>query len=177
VTGAKETIVTQDAAGTVTGRPQRTAIMSFTSYGEAERAVEFLATHKFPVDRVAVVGTDVRLVEQIVGRTNWGLAALHGAAPGALTGALIGWIFGIFSWIHPLITGLALAAYGLVFGAVVGAILGLILYSLRRGRRDFESVRLLQPQRYELLADPEVGAEAGALLTQWPGAKNKASNT
>jgi hypothetical protein len=145
---------------------QRTTVRSFESYSEAERAVEYLTTRKFPVDRVAVVGRDVRWVEQIVGRTNYGYAALNGAASGAVVGALFGWIFGLLTWIHPLIAGLALAAYGLVFGAVVGAVLGVALYTLRRGRRDFESVRVLQPDRYELVADAEVAAEAAALLDQ-----------
>jgi hypothetical protein len=151
---------------TATVAPARTPILSFASYGEAERAVEYLATHDFPVDRVAIVGVDVRLVEQIVGRTNYGTAALHGAGSGALTGVLFGWIFGLLTWIHPLIAGLTLAVYGLVFGAIVGALIGLGMYALRRGRRDFESVQVWLPERHELVVDAEVADEARALLTQ-----------
>jgi hypothetical protein len=151
---------------TGTVAPVRMPIMSLASYGEAERAVEYLAKHDFPVERVAIVGVDVRLVEQIVGRTNYGTAALHGAGSGALTGVLIGWIFGLLTWIHPLIAALTLAVYGLVFGAIVGALTGLGMYALRRGRRDFESIEVWQPQRYELVADAEVADEARALLTE-----------
>lgn len=163
--------------GTETTGARRWTVASFSSYGEAERAVEYLATRSFPVDRVAVVGGDVRWVEQIIGRTNYGYAALRSATAGAVTGALFGWIFGLLSWVHPLITGLALAAYGLVFGAVVGAVLGLVMYSLRRGKRDFESVRMLQPQRYELVADAEVAAEAVALLARRQGTATGAAPT
>jgi hypothetical protein len=162
---------------TQTTAPHRRTVASFSSYSEAERAVEYLATRSFPVDRVAVVGRDIQWVEQIIRRSNYGYAALHGATAGAVTGALFGWIFGLLSWVQPLIAGLALAAYGLVFGAVIGAVLGLAMYSLRRGERDFESVRVLQPQRYELVADAEVAAEAVALLAQRQGAATGAAPT
>jgi uncharacterized protein YqgC (DUF456 family) len=139
-------------------------VATFTSYGEAERAVEYLAEHKFPVQKVAIVGLDVRMVEQVIGRLGWGRAALHGAATGAVTGALIGWIFGVFSWIHPLIAGLTLAAYGLITGAVIGAIIGLIIYATQRGRRDFTAIRAMQPSRYEVVVGEEVAGEAAQLL-------------
>jgi hypothetical protein len=147
----------------------RRVIATFDSYGEAERAVDYLSDRRFPVERVAIVGHDVRMVEQVVGRLNYGGAALRGAGSGAVTGALIGWIFGLFSWGHPLIAGLALAAYGVVFGAVVGAILGLVFHARQGGRRDFAAVRMLLPSTYEVLADEEVADEAIRLLSQRPG--------
>jgi uncharacterized protein YqgC (DUF456 family) len=146
-----------------TGTGTRT-VATFASYGEAERAVEYLVEQKFPVQKVAVVGLDVRMVEQVVGRLGWGRAALSGAGTGAVTGALIGWIFGVFSWIHPLIAGLTLAAYGLITGAIIGAVIGLILYAAQRGRRDFTAVRAMQPSRYEVVVGDEVADEAARLL-------------
>nr|WP_226949893.1 general stress protein [Rhodococcus rhodochrous] len=112
-------------------------IATFDTYADAESAVDYLSDQHFTVDKLAIVGRDIELVEQIVGRLNYGWAALCGAAAGALTGALFGWIFGLLDWVQPLLTGLALAFYGLVFGAVVGALLGLLMYALQGGRRDF----------------------------------------
>ncbi|WP_167389230.1 general stress protein [Streptomyces amritsarensis] len=43
---------------------------------------------------MAIIGHDLRLVEQVTGRIDYGRAALHGAASGALPGVLIGWLFG-----------------------------------------------------------------------------------
>jgi uncharacterized protein YqgC (DUF456 family) len=145
-------------------------VATFASYGEAERAVEYLTDQKFPIEKVAIVGLDVRMVEQVVGRLGWGRAALSGAGTGAVTGALIGWIFGIFSWIHPLIAGLMLAVYGLITGAVIGAVIGLIFYAAQRGRRDFAAVRAMQPSRYELVVVDEVADEAARLLSSRLGA-------
>jgi heat induced stress protein YflT len=152
------------------GTASRRVIATFASYGEAERAVDYLSDRRFPVERVAIVGHDVRFVEQVIGRLNWGKAALQGAGSGALVGALIGWIFGLFDWVRPLVASLALAAYGLIFGAVVGAIWGLIVYALQGGRRDFTSMRVLMPSSFEVQVDDEVADEAIRLLTQREGA-------
>jgi len=146
--------------------PHRRAVASYQSYGEAERAVDYLSDNHFPVERVAIVGEDVKLVEQVVGRLNYGTAALHGAGSGALVGALIGWIFGLLDWVRPLVTGLALAAYGLIAGAVIGAVFGVVAYAFQGGRRDFRSVRELMPTTYQVLVDDEVATEAARLLTQ-----------
>jgi len=146
-------------------RPARQVVATFDNYADAESAVDYLSDQHFTVDKLAIVGRDIELVEQIVGRLNYGWAALRGAAAGALTGALFGWIFGLLDWVQPLLTGLALAFYGLVFGAVVGALLGLLMYALQGGRRDFTSIQSLQARHYEVLADVEVADEAVRLLT------------
>jgi hypothetical protein len=145
--------------------PARQVIATFDNYEDAERAVGYLSDQHFPVERVAIVGRDLELVEQVTGRMNYGWAALRGAASGALVGALIGWMFGVFSWIQPLIAGLVLALYGLVFGAIVGALIGLLLYALQRGRRDFSAVTSLRPRHYDIVADMAVADQAVRLLS------------
>ncbi|NMH92726.1 glycine zipper family protein [Pseudonocardia bannensis] len=142
----------------------RRAIASFATYADAERAVDRLADLDFPVDRVAIVGRDLELVEQVTGKMNLPRALWRGAISGAVPGALIGWIFGLFNWINPLIAGLLLALYGLVFGAIIGAIINGIIYVAQRGRRDFASVTMMLPQRYEVMVDDEVADEAARLL-------------
>jgi hypothetical protein len=160
------TMARQTIANPATMNANRRVIATFHSYGEAERAVDYLSDRRFPVERVAIVGHDVKMVEQVVGRLNYVGAALRGAGSGAVVGVLVGWIFGLFNWVNPLITGLALAAYGLIFGAVVGGIFGLVFHAMQGGRRDFAAVRVLLPSRYEVLADEEVADEAVRLLAQ-----------
>ena len=138
----------------------RRTIASYTTYQEAERAVDHLSDQGFPVERVAIIGQDVRLVEQVTGRMGYGGAALHGAASGALPGALIGWVFGLLNWLDPVVSGLLLALYGLVFGALVGALFGLLVHAAQRGRRDFASVSFMQPGRYDAVSDDAVADEA-----------------
>lgn len=154
----------------------RRTIASFQSYGEAERAVDYLSDRQFPVERVAIVGEDVQLVEQVMGRLNHGRAALNGAGSGALVGAVVGWIFGLFDWVQPLVASFALAAYGLLIGLVLGAAFGLIAYVLQSGRRDFTSVKAFVPSRYDIRVDDEVSAEAAHLLARRDGARVAPSN-
>ncbi|QUH03524.1 glycine zipper family protein [Saccharopolyspora erythraea] len=148
-------------------RQARRPVATYDTYAEAERAVDHLSDQHFPVERVAIVGHDVKLVEQVVGRLNYGRAAAHGAGGGALTGVLFGWIFGLFSWIQPLLASFTLALYGLVFGAVIGALIGLLMHAMQGGRRDFSAVRAMEPSRYEVLVDTEVADEAARLLQQF----------
>jgi hypothetical protein len=160
-------MATQSSAGTSAVRPNEPAhrvIATFDNYADAERAVDYLSDQHFAVEKVAIIGRDLELVEQVLGRMNYGWAALRGAMTGALTGALIGWIFGLFDWVRPLLASVTLACYGLIFGALMGALLGLLMYALQRGRRDFASVYSLQPRHYEVLADVEVADEATRLL-------------
>ena len=147
-------------------QPARKVVATFDNYADAERAVDFLSDQRFPVNRVAIVGRDLEYVEQVLGRLNYGGAALRGASSGALVGALIGWIFGLLSWVHPLIASLLLALYGLIFGAVLGAIAGMIAYAFQRGRRDFASVATVQAREFDVVVDDQVADDAARLLDE-----------
>src|SRR5687767_10252404 len=78
-----------------TTHPRRT-VATYSTYAEAERAVDWLSDQGFPVQRVAIVGTGLRTVEQVAGRVTTGRAALVGAAQGAMIGALFALLFGLF---------------------------------------------------------------------------------
>jgi hypothetical protein len=145
--------------------PARQVIATFDNYADAERVVDYLSDRGFEVNRVAIVGRDLEYVEQVLGRLNYGGAALRGAGSGALVGALIGWIFGLFNWIDPVVSALVLAGYGLIFGAIVGALFGLLVHALQRGRRDFHSIGGLRPRSYDVVADVDVADRALQLLT------------
>jgi hypothetical protein len=155
------TVVT---SGVRTHEPARQVIATFDNYADAERAVDYLSEQRFEVDRLSIVGRELEYVEQVLGRMDYGTAALRGAASGAVVGALIGWIFGLFNWVEPLISALVLAGYGLVFGAIVGALFGLVVYALQRHQRDFQSVSGLRPRYYDVVADVVVADRALQLL-------------
>lgn len=52
-------------------------------FKQAQRAVDHLSDSGFPVEQSQIVGWDLRLVEQIVGRLTKTRATLMGAASGA----------------------------------------------------------------------------------------------
>jgi hypothetical protein len=144
--------------------PARRAVATFRSYEDAERAVDRLADRGFPVERVAIVGRDLALVEHVTGRMTYGRAALAGALSGAVIGFLIGWLFGVFNWFDPLVGAFWVALDGLWFGAVLGALIAVLGRALSRGRRDFASTRELSAGHFDVVVDEEVADEAQRLI-------------
>ena len=70
--------------------PRGQVIGSYDTYLEAQRAVDYLSDKQFPVQHVAIVGSDLRMVENVLGRLTRGRAALAGAASGAWFGLFVG---------------------------------------------------------------------------------------
>ncbi|WP_232291752.1 general stress protein [Frankia sp. QA3] len=141
-------------------------VATFDVYGEAERAVDLLADRDFPVERTAIIGRGLHMVEKVTARLTWASAAGRGALAGAVPGALVGWIFGLFNWVNPLAAAVLLALYGAIFGAVIGALTGVLIYALSRGRRDFVSVTALGADHYDLVVDADVTEQAVRLLEE-----------
>ncbi|MEV6961678.1 general stress protein [Streptomyces sp. NPDC051207] len=124
-------------------------VAGYDSYEEAQAAVDRLSDKGFPVERLDIIGTDLRLVEHVTGRLTKGRAAAAGAVGGAWFGLLIGLLVGLFTP-GPVWLGLLLG--GLLFGALWGAVLGWAGHSATGGRRDFSSTRALAASRYDLIA-------------------------
>ncbi|GAA1633900.1 general stress protein [Actinoplanes couchii] len=154
-------VLPAQTTGTGTAATGPTVVVgTYPDYALAQQAVDHLSDNKFPVERTTIVGTDLRLVENVLGRLTVGRAAGAGAASGAWFGLLIGLFFGIFSdssWISILLTTV-------VIGAIWGAIFGAIAHAATGGRRDFTSRSSIQAASYEVHADAEVADEARTLL-------------
>jgi hypothetical protein len=144
-------------------RPKRT-IATYRSYADAERAVDYLADHGFEVEHTQIVGRNLQLVEQVLGRVTYARVALAGALMGGITGLLVGWLFGVFDWSRPIVAAGWLALDGFWFGAVAGALLGLLWHAATAGRRDFASVRRIEAQHYDLMVDDAVADDALRLI-------------
>jgi hypothetical protein len=138
--------------------PRRT-IASFDRYENAQALVDRLSDEGFPVEHLAIVGSDVKYVERITGR----LDALRAAGIGAVTGAVMGLLFGLLFaafFAHDGTSWAAIVAYWVVVGAVFWSIVSVVSFLMMRGRRNFASVIGLQPQRFDVMADESVVEEA-----------------
>ena len=150
-----------DLPGTGTGT-EPIPVGSYADYSAAQHAVDYLSDQRFPVEHTSIVGTDLRLVENVLGRLTTGRAALAGAASGAWFGLLIGLLVGLFSassWWGVLIASV-------LIGALWGAVFGSIAHAMTGGRRDFTSRSSLQAGQYVVMADPDYAAQARQLLTR-----------
>src|SRR4051812_34052984 len=62
------------------------SVATYPDYALAQQAVDYLSDNQFPVERTSIIGTDLRLVEKVLGRMTTVRAALAGAASGAWFG-------------------------------------------------------------------------------------------
>ncbi|WP_341720242.1 general stress protein [Micromonospora sp. FIMYZ51] len=152
-----------DGHGPSTGPPTVT-IGTYPDYPSAQRVVDYLADNRFPVERTAIVGTDLALVETVLGRMSTGRATLIGAGTGAWFGLFIGLLFGIFTvgnW-------LAVVLAGLVIGAIWGAVFGAVAHAMTGGKRDFTSASSLRASQYAVTVEADFAEQARQLLSRSP---------
>jgi hypothetical protein len=134
----------------------------YLDYASAQRAVDHLSDNGFPVDQTAIVGTDLRLVERVLGRMTTARAALAGAAGGAWFGLFIGLLLALFTtrgWFLVVLTSL-------LVGAVWGAAFGAIAHAMTGGRRDFTSSSQLVAEQYAVTVTAEHADRARQMLGQ-----------
>jgi len=146
--------------------PQSVGI--YGSYADAQKAVDFLADAKFEVQNLAIVGTDLRSVERVLGRRNWGTVITQGMQSGISTGLLVGLVMLIFT--KPA-SVLLLLLVSLGIGVLLGVAFSAAAYAMSRGRRDFTSVTQTIATKYEVLCEHKVAAQAREMLQGMPGAR------
>jgi hypothetical protein len=142
--------------------PKGWPIGSYTTYAEAQRAVDFLSDENFAVQDVTIVGVDLMQVERVLGRLTWGKVIGGGVVSGAWLGLFFGLLVGIVVDTNPLVPLL----FGLVGGIVFGVVSTSIPYAATRGQRDFSSTMQLVAGRYDVLCDPRSAERARDMLTR-----------
>lgn len=147
--------------------PQHVA--EFSTYEQAQEAVDYLSDKEFPVENLMILGTNLRTIERVTGRRTWATVLGGGAVSGLGTGvfvALMLWFFyrGFAAFWFMLLVGLFM-------GAMIGMVTSAIAYSLSGGRRDFDSMRQTVATAYELQCEHKVADEARRLLATRPGAR------
>ena len=136
-------------------------VARFDDYEGAQQAVDRLSDDGFPVEKLDIVGSGLRLVERVTGRLTRGRAA--GAVSGLWAGLLIGVLLGLFTTGHAWL-GVVAAAAG--FGILGGAVFGSVMHAATRGQRDFSSVRGLSASHYDLIARGGTAEQARQMLGQ-----------
>ncbi|HEY0249299.1 MAG TPA: general stress protein [Gryllotalpicola sp.] len=143
--------------------PKGDTVASYESYLDAQLTVDVLAHADFPVDKISILGNDLKTVEHITGRLSWGRVALAGAASGA-------W-FGIFLGIVLLLFGAAQENFSLVVAAVLlgagfGMLFSLVSYAITRRRRDYTSSTAVLATSYSVIVDTELANRARNVLAE-----------
>ena len=137
----------------------------YDTYDKAQKAVDYLSDHEFPVQNVHIVGTDLKQLERVTGRLTRSRVAIGGLISGAWLGLFVGLIFSLLDSSSGG-AGFAGVLLTVAFGAVFGLIWALIGYAFTGGNRDFTSVMQVVATQYEVLVEHKFAAQARDLLTK-----------
>ena len=133
------------------------------SYEDAQKAVDYLSDHDFPVQDVLIVGTDLKQLDRVTGRLTRGRVIGAGALSGMWLGLFVGTIFALFD---PSGFNLVAVLSTVAFGAVFGAVWAMVGYRLTSGQRDFTSVSQVVAAKYEVLCEHKHVQRGRELLAQ-----------
>jgi hypothetical protein len=142
--------------------PRGEVLATYSTYADAQSAVDTLAKADFPVKQLAIVGNDLKSVERVTGKLTYGRVALAGAASGAWLGIFFGILFFLFS---PTGSSLPFVFAALIMGAGFGMLLGIASYAINRRRRDFTSTMQVIATNYQIIVDAPLVNRARNLLS------------
>ncbi len=135
----------------------------YDDYAGAQKAVDHLSDHEFPVQNVMIVGTDLKQIERVTGRLTMGRVLGGGALSGAWLGGFVALVFALFDSSN---AALGAFVFTIAFGAVFGLVWAFITYRLTGGARDFTSVSQVVATKYEVLVEHKFVQQGRELLAQ-----------
>jgi hypothetical protein len=151
--------------------PTGDTVGSYTSYLDAQKAVDYLADQQFPVQRVSIVGNELKMVERVTGRLSYPRVALSRALSGMWFGLFVGVMLSFFAPSPGYFSILA----SVLMGAAFFMLFGIVTYAMQRGKRDFTSTSQVVATTYDVVVSPEAAHEARRLLQQLPMTRSDAA--
>lgn len=151
--------------------PSGDTVGSYSSYLDAQKAVDYLADQQFPVHMVSIVGNELKMVERVTGRLSYPRVALSGALSGMWFGLFVGVMLSFFAPSPGYFSILA----SVLMGAAFFMLFGIVTYAMQRGKRDFTSTNQVVATSYDVVVSPEAAHEARRLLQQLPMTRSDAA--
>ncbi len=151
--------------------PSGDTVGSYTSYLDAQKAVDYLADQQFPVQMVSIVGNELKMVERVTGRLSYPRVALSGALSGMWFGLFVGVMLSFFAPSPGYFSILA----SVLMGAAFFMLFGIVTYAMQRGKRDFTSTSQVVATNYDVVVSQEAAHEARRLLQQLPMTRSDAA--
>lgn len=153
--------------------PAGDEVAAYSTYLQAQQAVDYLSDNKFPVENVTIVGTDLRMVERVTGRLTYGRVALAGVLSGAWFGLFVGLLLTLFAGDG----GGGVLFVGIGLGAGFGLLFSVLSYAFTGGRRDFTSSSQIVAATYAILCAHDHASDARAMLLESPSGVGRPSGS
>lgn len=139
--------------------PPGELVATFTDRREVNKAIEFLASQKFPVHSLYVVGHDVQQVDYVTGQATYPRAALGGVFQGLSLGALVALFNAVITQTSILANFLSIVPLAIAFCMIYS-----IFVASRAKGRGIRTRTQLMPSRFDLMAIPATAQAARHLL-------------
>lgn len=144
--------------------PVGTQVALYKTYPEATAAVEKLGQEDFPLAAVTIVGSDLHIVENVIGRLTPTRVALSGASQGLVWGMLMG----LFALVAFQSLGPYVALIALAMAVLTGILLNVVMWIVTAKKKSYYSRSSMAASRYAILVS-EQADRAFALLASDPG--------
>lgn len=149
--------------------PTGYVVGQYRNYTDAAAVVERLIEGEFPASQIAIVGSDVKLVERVRGRLGYGRVAYSGA----ITGIWMGLIFAILIGAGVEVSATGEVAYNasefmaaVVIGAGIGMLFNILRFSFTKNRRGFISMAQSVAGNYDVVVPEAEASEATKALSK-----------
>ena len=132
--------------------PTGTEVASYARYEDAAVAVDTLEKAGFPLAAVTIAGSDLHMIEKVVGKLTPARVALTGAGQGLTWGLLMG-IFAIFALPQG---GSIVALIAVAIGILAGVLISVVMWATSTKKRTFFSHSAMVASRYAILVTEQV---------------------
>lgn len=139
--------------------PPGELVATFTNRRDLNKAIEYLASQKFPVHTLFVVGKDLRQVDYITGQATYPRAALSGAIQGVGLGALVALFNSLITQTSMLGNFLSIVPLAVAFSMIYS-----IFVASRAKGKGIRTRSQMLPSSFDLMAIPATAAAARQLL-------------
>lgn len=144
--------------------PTGTEVASYTRYEDAAVAVDTLEKAGFPISSVTIAGSDLHMVEKVMGKLTPARVALTGAGQGLTWGLLMG----LISILALPQGGSIVAMIAIAMGVLAGVLISVVVWATNSRRRTYFSQSTVVASRYAVLV-AEQADRAHNLLSNTQG--------
>lgn len=144
--------------------PQGETLGTYRTHEEVQSTIAYLAENGFNVRNLSIVGSDVKIVETVMGLSSWAQVAGRGALMGAWLGLILGLLMSFFGGDQALQSGSLLP--GLIIGIGLGILWGIVSRALGGRKNSVIARPQVVAAEFQLLCDPLQVNEARGILAR-----------
>jgi hypothetical protein len=140
-------------------------IATYTSYAEAQNALDYLIDHGFHEQSLAIVLQEVTPHQTVPQGSNWVFSSGQTALNGAVVGLGISFLALMVSMLTPTYqASVDLAFSGVVYGALVGAVMGILTWVFAQKNTAKNVAQCLALEQYNVIAQSTDATRAEQVL-------------